>query len=297
MAPVPVNGGESQPHDGGASQAFVEGVAGAKAMVVDIVLLMWLRTVMNHQFRYGGGTFSTIAKLYTQGGLPRLYQGFGFAMLEAPLSRGISTSANYLTLHHLSSMEWTRQMPLVAQTATSSLAVASFRLLYFPLDTAKTMMQVEGASGFSALRTKIRRSGVGVLYHGATSSIASAALKHTLWFSTFNYLNTLFPSDNHSSEHTMRRLMENSAIGFSCAVVTDVASNPLSVLKGYRQTHTTGIGYGAILRDVVGRHGLLHLFTRGLGTRLWVDAINSVLFTTIWRMFVENANANASSQP
>lgn len=56
------------------------GVAGAMAMIVQVLALMPLRTVMNYQYRYGGGLAATWKKLWGEGGIRRYYAGLGAAM-------------------------------------------------------------------------------------------------------------------------------------------------------------------------------------------------------------------------
>ena len=45
-------------------RALNGGISGSCAMIVQVSSLMWLRTTMNHQYRYGGTTINTIKKLY-----------------------------------------------------------------------------------------------------------------------------------------------------------------------------------------------------------------------------------------
>eukprot|EP00730_Choanoeca_flexa_P017578 TRINITY_DN8483_c0_g1_i1.p2 TRINITY_DN8483_c0_g1~~TRINITY_DN8483_c0_g1_i1.p2 ORF type:complete len:283 (+),score=49.69 TRINITY_DN8483_c0_g1_i1:1480-2328(+) len=262
----------------GMASAAKEGVAGAKAMMVDVVALMWLRTVMNHQYRHGNGMLPTIAALYREGGLARFYSGFTAAMVEAPLSRGVGAAANYATLH-LMAEHGGDDLPLFVKTAASSVFVGSFRLVYYPLDTLKTMLQVEGKQAIPSLRSKIKTSGLSVLYHGAASNILATAVRHTVWFTTYNYLDAaLAPRDTQ-----LATMMQNAMIGGICAITTDVLGNPLSVIKAYRQTSTSAISYGDIIKTVIKKHGWHGLFTRGLATRIWVDVLNSALFTVVWR--------------
>ena len=47
------------------------GVAGAAAMVIQVLALMPLRTTMNFQYRYGGTTVQSIKKLWQDGGFRR----------------------------------------------------------------------------------------------------------------------------------------------------------------------------------------------------------------------------------
>lgn len=56
------------------------GVAGAAAMVIQVLALMPMRTIMNYQYRYGGGMVGSAKKLYSDGGFKRYYAGLGPAL-------------------------------------------------------------------------------------------------------------------------------------------------------------------------------------------------------------------------
>jgi hypothetical protein len=43
-------------------------------MAIQVLALMPLRTVMNTQYRHGGGLRDTVAKMYSQGGPARFYR-------------------------------------------------------------------------------------------------------------------------------------------------------------------------------------------------------------------------------
>ena len=68
-------------------RALGSGGAGASAMVVQVCSLMWMRTIMNYQYRYGTSTAEAARLLYKQGGIRRFYRGVGPALLQGPLSR------------------------------------------------------------------------------------------------------------------------------------------------------------------------------------------------------------------
>ena len=78
-----------------ATKAIGGGASGALAGVVQVSSLMWLRTAMNYQYANGGnGTLATVATLYEEGGLPRLYRGVQYALVQNPLSRFGDAAAN-----------------------------------------------------------------------------------------------------------------------------------------------------------------------------------------------------------
>merc|ERR1719155_161447 len=75
-------------------RALGGGFSGAAAMLIQVGTLMWLRTTMNYQYRYGTSTGEALRALYAEGGVGRLHQGLPFALLQTPLSRFGDTAAN-----------------------------------------------------------------------------------------------------------------------------------------------------------------------------------------------------------
>jgi hypothetical protein len=65
---------------GALKSALGGGAAGAMAMVLQVVTLMWIRTAMNYQYRYGGTFTGTLKKLWHEGGIRRFYAGLGPAL-------------------------------------------------------------------------------------------------------------------------------------------------------------------------------------------------------------------------
>lgn len=56
------------------------GLAGALAMIIQVLTLMPLRTIMNYQYRYGGTLKSASKTLYADGGFKRYYAGLAAAL-------------------------------------------------------------------------------------------------------------------------------------------------------------------------------------------------------------------------
>ena len=79
--------------DKATKRALGSGGAGASAMVVQVCSLMWMRTIMNYQYRYGTSTAEAARLLYKQGGIRRFYRGVGPALLQGPLSRFSDTGS------------------------------------------------------------------------------------------------------------------------------------------------------------------------------------------------------------
>lgn len=63
-------------------------------MAIQVVSLMWLRTTMNYQYRYGTSTREAMRALYKDGGVLRFYRGLAPALFQGPLSRFGDTASN-----------------------------------------------------------------------------------------------------------------------------------------------------------------------------------------------------------
>jgi hypothetical protein len=105
------------------------GVPGAIAGVVQVVSLMWLRTIINYQSRYGTSFTQALSTLLRDGGIPRLYRGLGFALIQAPLARFVSTAANDGVISLMASLPWTKNWGAGRTTFVASLVVGIWRML------------------------------------------------------------------------------------------------------------------------------------------------------------------------
>ena len=165
-----------------ANKALGGGLAGAAAMAINVCTLMWMRTTVNFQYRYGMGTFEALRHLYKEGGIPRFYRGLIPALAQAPISRFGDTAANAGMLALWDEIEATKDLPVFAKTLSASLAAASFRYFLMPIDACKTIMQVEGKGGFSALVNKVRVGGPGVLWAGGAGAVMATFVGHYPWY-------------------------------------------------------------------------------------------------------------------
>ncbi len=123
-----------------ARRAGEGGLAGAAAMAINVCSLMWMRTAINYQYRYGTSTTLAFKTLYADGGIPRFYRGVVPALIQGPLSRFGDTAANTGTLAALEAWEFTAELPVAAKTVAASVAAGLFRILLMPIDTFKTTM-------------------------------------------------------------------------------------------------------------------------------------------------------------
>jgi len=217
-------------------KALGGGIPGAIAMVLQVVLLMWLRTVINVQMSTGGTFFGTIDALYKEGGIPRFYQGMWVALLQAPLSRFGDTAANAGVLSATNNWKW----PIWLKTAMASLAAALWRIVIMPVDTCKTLLQVHGSAASGVMMDRMAADGIMTLYAGASAATLATFMGHYPWFATNNFLEARVASfgDSKTAVNVRRAL-----IGFCCSFVSDCISNSTRVVKTYCQTSKEPVGY------------------------------------------------------
>jgi Mitochondrial carrier protein len=268
-------------------KALGGGKAGASAAVVQVLCLMWLRTTMNYQYRYGGNLSTALGTLWEQGGVARLYQGLPFALIQGPLTRFGDTAANVGILALLESFA---DVPLPVKTACASVAAGVWRLVLMPVDASKTAMQVEGQDGLGRLWERVGESGPGVLYRGGAAQVAATAVGHFPWFVTYNFLNEALPlvGDNDGNA-ALLSLVRSAAMGLTASCVSDTVSNSLRVIKTTAQTAQLSVdkelSYPEVVALIVERDGVAGLFGRGLQTRLLTNAIQGALFSVLWKYF------------
>lgn len=58
-------------------------------------------------------------------------------------------------------------------------------------------------------------------------------------------------------------------------------------MKTYRQVNETRIGYAAAARAVIATDGLRGLFGRGLKTRILANGLQGLMFSVLWRFFMD----------
>lgn len=280
---------------------------------------------MNYQYRYGGTLPSSLSTLLSQGGIPRLYQGLPFALLQGPLTRFGDTAANVGVTALLDGLAATQGLPLPFKTAAGSLTAALWRIVLMPIDTGKTVMQVEGREGLDRLRDDVvGNRGVGVLYRGSLAAAAATAAGHFPWFLTYNYLDGALPVSQEwaaalgdvlpsgtGNVGLFMGLARSAVLGFSASCVSDCCSNALRVVKTTKQTASVGdtssssgggsdtdggdgdvdkkeqteITYRQAVELILEQDGWTGLFGRGLKTRLLTNALQGALFTVLWRYF------------
>ena len=267
------------------NKAINGGSAGFLAMTGQVFGLMWMRTMINHQYRYGGKISTTFKSLYREGGIPRFYRGIGFALMQAPISRFGDTAMNIGMMELLKDTE----LNTASKTFAGSCGAGLWRIGIMPLDTLKSSMQVNGSNGMNIIKNRIRSQGFTTLYHGSIASGSATIVGHFPWFLTYNYLQDLIPKIKESDSkistnhyyHT-KKILRSGFIGFCSSSVSDVSSNALRVIKVNRQTQIDNISYSKLIKNIIKHDGLSGLFFRGLHTKILANGIQGMLFTIIF---------------
>jgi hypothetical protein len=263
------------------NRAFKSGTAGFQAMCIQVCTLMWLRTIMNYQYKNGTSIKETVGILWKQGGVRRFYSGLLPALIQGPVSRFGDTFSNTLALESLKGSK----LPMFVQTAAASISAGGMRILLTPIDTLKTMSQVQGKEGRQILKNKIKAGGITVIYHGALANAAATIIGHYPWFVTHNYLHKYLPR----YQDPWKSLLRNAGIGFTCSIISDTSSNFMRVIKTSKQTDTASTNYADVVKNIIKKDGITGLFFRGLGVRLFTNGIQGLLFNVLWKAFDKKA--------
>merc|ERR1719145_143759 len=262
-------------------KALSGGLAGMAAQAINVLALMWMRTIMNYQYRYGGTMTEVTKKLWAEGGVPRFYRGLAPGLIQAPVSRFGDTATNdgaMAALQHT-------QLPTAVKTMAASGCAAGFRVFLMPVDAWKTTKQVEGKDGLKRLIEKTKKHPT-ALWQGAVGAMTATWVGHYPWFYTNNQLREVLPP----FDFMYGKYVRNAAIGFASAAVSDTCSNSLRVLKTTRQTSTEPIGYMESAKSIIDKEGYAGLFGRGLKTRILTNGIQGALFTIGWKAIAEMLN-------
>eukprot|EP00035_Acanthoeca_spectabilis_P027556 m.466992 g.466992 ORF g.466992 m.466992 type:complete len:970 (-) comp25806_c0_seq1:118-3027(-) len=265
------------------SAALGGGVPGAAAMVLNVLLLMWLRTTVNYQFRTGYTTLEAMSRLYAEGGVARFYSGLPYALLQASLARFGDTAAYQGVTEAMVG----RGASQFLVTLLAAAAAGLWRVLITPIDVMKTTLQVGGSVGWDALWIAVTTHGVLHLFRGVSGTLLASVVSYYPWFTTYKVLNTRVAPQRGAAKH-----VRSAAIGLGCSLVSDLSTNWIRCIKTI--TQTSDMGYIASARSVLEQQGVSGLLIRGLPLKLLSNGIQAIMFTVLWRYFMEKYNRNST---
>ena len=264
------------------TSALASSGAAAKSSLAQVTLLMWTRTVLNYQYRNGVDFSTAFDTLVEEGGIRRLYSGLPFALVQVPTSRFCDVLAN----------EFAQQLsfPLPIKSFAGSSIAACFRVAVTPIDTLKTTMQVSGPGALSKIVDEVREDGIERLFRGGLGNAGASIIGHYPFFLTYNFLTDYIPETARSpgaEDGLLAFLIWRGLVGVGASCVSDVVSNTVRVLKTYRQTSPEKVTYGEAFGIMLEEEGgdVVALATRGLRTRLSINALQSGIFSIGWKYF------------
>ncbi|GMH94345.1 hypothetical protein TrST_g2692 [Triparma strigata] len=264
------------------TKALTSSVSAAKSSLLQVTLLMWTRTTMNHQYRYGGTFLTSLKTLTSSGGLPRLYSGLPFALLQVPLSRFFDVLSNEVCTTFL-----LPNVPLPLKSFAGSVVASLFRFVITPVDTVKSTLQVNGKKGLEEILEE--GGGIGRLYRGGGGNAVASLVGHYPFFLTYNFLTDLIPeaAKTVEGEGLLIFLGYRAAVGVGASAASDCVSNVVRILKTYRQTVGEDLSYTEVFKIIMEEEDgdLMKVWSRGLTTRLTINAVQSGLFSVGWKYF------------
>jgi hypothetical protein len=266
-------------------KAAKSGSAGFVAGTVQVVAFMWLRTVMNYQYKKGGAFFEVLAKLYKEGGIARLYQGmFPWAIFQAPLSRFGDVFSNEVMLAITGSLF--PDLSVSVTTVAGSVTSAAFRVVITPIDTCKTVLQTDGKDGMKVLTAKVSKEGILCLWRGWEGNYVANIIGNYPWFATMNLMQKNVPIPKGE----FAKLVRSAFCGAVASSVSDVVSNGVRVVKTKKQGYLAdadpqkaNMGYLSAAKEIIEKDGVYGVLFRGLETRIFTNVLQGAFFTVLWK--------------
>jgi len=260
------------------NKAVKSGQTAVIAMGAQITTLMWLRTLTNHQYRFGTKMTESMKILYKEGGIFRFYKGYIPSLIMGSLCRfGDVSIYKYIESKNINK-EYSRSQELLLTSGLSML----WRINLMPLDTFDIMLQVNGKNGYNILKEKISKNGFSVLYHGTCAWSITNFIGNYGWFLTYSTIKDRYPENNS--------LLFNGMTGFLASTTSDILTNPIRIVKTTRQSYDKPISYFTITNSIYRDYGVLEFWKRGLLTRICTHGFQSSLFVILWNHLENNFN-------
>ena len=253
-------------------ELICKSLPGLYAAGIQISSLFWLKTTIKNQYYNGTTTTKELVKLYKDPDIFRFYRGFPYHLLAVSSSRFADTIMyNYLNQYeNISNQE-------------KSLYIGSFSLLIkinlIPLDTITNIYQIHGKNGLSILKKKIKNNNYKTLYNGTNAFMITQFISTSSWFYSMDTLNSYFYQENEKKNNVIK----NGCIGLLSSLFTSLLTNPIRILKTYKQSYKSNISYYESFNDILSKDNFLNFYFRGFGSRLLFSGLNNSLFFILWK--------------
>lgn len=260
--------------------AMKGGLAGMGAGVVQVLCLMWLKTVMNWQYFHGGSLIDAFRTLWAEGGIARFYQGTGIALVQVPLATFGFTFVQTGIVGLVSTSGHLVQG--LQATLVVAILGALWRVLIAPLDTLKTTWQVHGSSAKKMFDRRLHVSGPSELWAGSSALFFCQLMAKLPWWGVYNLVLGFWSQPASPAMAVFR----NGLAGMLAQMASDAVTNSIRVLKVKRQATVEGEGYFADAEGIVKAEGVRGLFLRGLAGRLLLGSVHGALFSVLWNIML-----------
>jgi hypothetical protein len=261
------------------------GITGINATILQISVFMWMRTILNYQYYYGGSFLSISKILYKEGKIKRFYQGFSFSLIHGSICRFGDIAFNTGVIEVMNLDPSTTDLSLSTKTFCGSLLSGVWRVVFSPIEVMRNSLQINGKQGLHLIREKIKNQGLKSLYHGSVATYTTSVLGHYPWFMTYNYLDQYF-NTNYKSLSKKETMIKNGFIGFTASIITDIMLSSLQIIRTIKQVNQDNLSYNVIIKQIIKKDGISGLFGRGLRTRLLFSGLQGTIFTISWNMFL-----------
>jgi hypothetical protein len=96
---------------------------------------------------------------------------------------------------------------------------------------------------------------------------------------------------NKEKKYQRSKLIRRAFIGFCSSFVSDCISNGIRVIKTYKQTSDVPITYVEAIMELFHQsNNSLSFLYRGLELKLVCNCLSGILFSILWKMFMERMN-------
>ena len=247
------------------------GLGGSLAMSTQITLFYWLKTTTTYQYKTGISTSEAFKYLFNSGGIRRFYNGYVPSLI-------MGTSCRFGDVISYKYLEKQNNLSQIQKSSLASLSSMIWRINLMPLDTLDNMLQAHGNNGINIIKNKVKKQGPSVLYYGGVAWSVTNFIGYIGWFYTYSLMEKY--NSNNRFDPNMYSIVE----GFTCTTISDIITNPIRVLKTYRQIEPSKITYYQSYNTIVNKFGVKSLLFRGLKTRIIMHGIQNSLFVILWKI-------------
>ena len=243
------------------------GMAGGIAGSIQLTSLYWLRTIMKYQYVYPQNLKQVSVKLLGEPDKLRFFRGFSPNIAKVTLGKVGESSL----IKVFNSQD--NKYSLVSNTLLSASVITGWKTLMMPLDTLGNCYQVHGKQGKYIMKDRIKKYGYKTLWSGTLVYLNISFINYTIWIYIYHKLNTSLP-------YTINTDVRNALIGLGSTFLSDIAVNPLRVLKTNIQSQNDKKTYQKLCQEILIKDKGIY---RGFKTKMIFNCFNGALYVVLWK--------------